>query len=67
MDFDHTFADYVDEKGLSEIQALEKESGKLILAYSSPPDPANLTDEQINKIRELEKKLCVRLVAYNHH
>lgn len=67
MDFDHAYADYIDEKGLAELQAFEKESGKLILAYSSPPEPASLSDEQLSKLRELENKLCVRLVAYNHH
>jgi hypothetical protein len=29
--------------------------------------PANLTDSQVEKIDELEKKLCVRLVAYDTH
>ena len=67
MDFDHTYADYLDSKGIAEIQAFEKETGKRLLAYYSPPVSANLTDEQLKKIRTLEKKLCVRLVAYESH
>ena len=64
MDFDHAYADYMDEKSVKEIQALENETGKLMLAYYTPPEPADLKDEHIKKIQELEKKLCVRLVAY---
>ena len=67
MAFDHTYADYLDKDAISEIQALEKESGKRILAFYTPPISANLTDEQLKKIRTLEKKLCVRLVAYESH
>ena len=67
MDFDHKYADYLDEKGVAEIQALETETGKRILAYYTPPASAELTDEQLSKIQSLEKKLCVRLVAYEAH
>ena len=67
MDFDHTYADYLDSKAISEIEAFEKETGKRILAYYSPPASANLTDEQLKKIQALEKKFCVRLVAYEAH
>ena len=67
MDFDHTYADYIDEKGLKAIQELEKETGTRILAYYTPPGPAHLSEEQLKRIAELEKKLCVRLVAYDTH
>ncbi len=67
MDFDHEYADYVNEDGVKAIQALEKELGKTILAYYTPPAPAELNTEQVAKIKELEKKLCVRLVAYETH
>ena len=66
MNFDHTYADYLDEDAVAQIKALEKETGKRMLAYYTPPVSANLTDEQIGKIRALEKKLCVRLVAYEN-
>lgn len=67
MDFDHAYADYVDDAGVKEIKALEEETGKLMLAYYTPPEPAELKDEQLEKIQALEKKLCVRLVAYERH
>jgi hypothetical protein len=67
VDFDRTYADYIDENGVAEIQALEKETGKTLLAYYTPPAASNLTEDQLAKIQELEKKLCVRLVAYENH
>ena len=67
MDFDHTYADYVDDEGVDQIKALEKELGKTLLAYYTPPKPANVSGAQLKKIEELEKKLCVRLVAYDTH
>ena len=67
MNFDYNYADYVDDKGVAEIQALEKDLGKTLLAYYTPPVASNLTKEQLKKIQELEKKLCVRLVAYEMH
>jgi hypothetical protein len=65
MDFDHAYADYLEEEGLKEIKDLEQETGKLLLAYYTPPIAANLTDQQLQRIQELERKLCVRLVAYD--
>lgn len=67
MDFDHALANYINEDGIKEIQNLEKETGKQIIAYYAPPATANLGDEDLAKIKTLEKKLCVRLVAYNSH
>jgi hypothetical protein len=67
MDFDRDYANYVDDEGVAAIQALEKETGKIIMAYPSPPMPAELPKNHIDKIRKLEKKLCVRLVAYESH
>ena len=64
MHHHHQYADYVDEKGVKEIQELENKTGKVILAYPTPPSPAKLSDEDKEKIESLEKKLCVRLVAY---
>lgn len=64
MDFDREYADYLDEKAVSEIQNLENETGSLILAYTERPMPAELPKSDLDKIRALEKKLCVRLVAY---
>ena len=67
MDFDKEYANYVDDAGVSEIQALEKETGSVILAFTERPVPAELPKSQLDKIRELEKKLCVRLLAYQTH
>ncbi|MGD8209441.1 MAG: hypothetical protein PVH37_15035 [Desulfobacterales bacterium] len=67
MDFNTEYANYLDKEGLKAIQALEKETGKIIMAYPTPPVASNLSDEQLDKIRKLEKKLCVRLVAYETH
>jgi hypothetical protein len=67
MDFNHDYANYVDENGVKEIQALEKETGTVILAYPTPPMASNLSKQQLDRIRDLEKKLCVRLVAYENH
>lgn len=67
MKIENQFADYIDKNGLAEIEALEKELGKTLIAFSTPPQPANLSDEKLARIKELEKKLCVRLVAYEQH
>lgn len=67
MDFDHTYADYLDAKAIGELEDLEKETGKRIMAFYSPPASAALTGEQLEKLQMLEKKLCVRLVAYETH
>jgi hypothetical protein len=46
---------------------LEQETGKRILAFFSPPMAANLSNEHLEKLKKLEEKLCVRLVAYDSH
>lgn len=67
INLEHTYANYVNEKGVAKIQALEKETGTLIMAYTTPSVPADLSSKQLNKIQELEKELCVRLVAWKIH
>lgn len=64
MDFDRAYADYLKDEDVAAIQSLEKETGTRILAYYTPPLTAQLSEEQLRKIKELESKLCVRLVAY---
>ena len=64
-DFEKTYATYLDEEGIKEIQKLEKDTGTLVMAYSTPPAAADLSPEHLKKIEDLEKKLCVRLVAYS--
>ena len=67
MNLEHSYANYVDDKGAAKIQTLEKETGTRIMAYTTPSVPAELSAEQLKKIEELEKKLCVRLVSYKTH
>ncbi|MFW2365847.1 MAG: hypothetical protein ACN4GW_05480 [Desulforhopalus sp.] len=67
MDFDHALANYLNDDGIKAIQQLEKETGKQIMAYYAPPAAANLGDQDLAKLKELERKLCVRLVAYKSH
>jgi hypothetical protein len=54
-------------KGVAKIKDLEKETGTLIIACTAPSVPADLSEEQLRKIDALEKKLCVRVVAYKTH
>lgn len=67
MDFDHTYADYLSDKDVKAINKLEKKIGKRLLAYYTPPATSNIDEEALGKIKELERKLCVRLVAYDTH
>lgn len=67
MDFDYTYADYINKKGITEIEGLENELETTLLAYYAPPAPARLSDDQLQKVNELEKKLCIRLVAFDTH
>ncbi|MGC8492359.1 MAG: hypothetical protein ACP5SH_11530 [Syntrophobacteraceae bacterium] len=67
MNWNKDFANYVDEKGVKEIEQLENKIGKWILAYPEPPEPGKLNEETRGEIESLEKKRCVRLVAYEKH
>lgn len=67
MDFDHTYADYLGDKDVKAIAKLEKKIGKRLIAYYTPPATSNLDQDVLAKIKDLEKKLCVRLVAYDDH
>ena len=67
MDFDHTYADYLTDNDIQAIADLEKETGKRLLAFYTPPATAKLDTDVLTKIQNLEKKLCVRLVAYDTH
>jgi hypothetical protein len=53
------------ESQLNDISKLETEwKGVVVLAYEKAPKPANLSTEQLRRLRELEKELGVVLVAY---
>ena len=64
---ENTYSNYVDDAAIKKIQALEKETGMLIIAYATPYVTANPSPEQLKKIEALEQELCVRLVAYKSH
>lgn len=64
MEIEKSYANYVDEEGVSKIQELEKELDMRLMAYATPSVPGDLSAEQLKKVEKLEKKLCVRLVAY---
>jgi hypothetical protein len=67
MDFDHAYADYLSDEDVQAITELEQKIGKRLLAYYTPPVASNLDGDVLAKIQDLEKKLCVRLVAYESH
>ncbi|MDX2493714.1 MAG: hypothetical protein QNK27_02005 [Desulfuromusa sp.] len=67
MQLENTYANYVDDEGAAQIQALEKELGMRVMAYATPSVPGDLSAEQLKSVEELEIKLCVRLVAYKKH
>ena len=59
----HRYAD-LSETDVAKLRALENEmQGKILRAYKEMP-PAKLTEEQINKVKILEKELGVVIVAY---
>jgi hypothetical protein len=52
------------ESQLDEITRLERELGHPVLAFSCyPSEPAQLTSEQLEKIKDLESRLGISLVA----
>lgn len=54
----------IGEKELGEITQLEKEVGHPLLAYSCyTVEPARLPDADLDKIKQLESKLGIALVA----
>ena len=49
---------------VSQVQSLEQEIGKNVLAFSPQPlQHSNLSSEEIVKLQELEKKLGIVLLA----
>ncbi len=54
----------LDESALKSIQNLEKETGKSLLSFSCQDiKAADLSDDVLTKIQQLEKKLSISLVA----
>jgi len=57
----------LDEKGRSDVQALENKLGKRILAIYPDFVPTEINDEELKQIKGLEEKLDVNLVAVVSH
>lgn len=61
-----SLATKLDRAELEQVSQLEQELGHPLLAFSCHPvDPAHIDDEQLAKIKNLESKLGVSLVAVN--
>ena len=61
------YATYLSPEALVEIRAIEKELKGTVIAFATPSVPAKLKKSQLAKIKKLEKKHCVQLVAYAGH
>lgn len=48
---------------IGKLQALEKELGKVVVAFDPPPAYAELSAEGLRKVQQLEKELGVVLIA----
>jgi hypothetical protein len=55
---------HLEHPALQGLQDLEKRHGIILLAYEKPPEPADLTQDQILQVQQLERKLSCRLIAY---
>lgn len=57
----------IESTSLEAIQSLENDLGKTLLAFSCHDlNPAEIKDEELKRINELEKKLGIVLVAVKH-
>ena len=58
----------LDKRELDEVASLENELGKTILAFRcyAEVNPAQLTDGELDRIREVENKLKLSLVAVEY-
>ncbi len=54
----------LDDDGVGKIRALEIETGKHVMAFTSGLEIANLTEAQLAKVRTLEEELGVTLLVY---
>jgi len=49
---------------INKLQELEKELGKVVIAYEPEPTFARLSEEQLKRVQEVEQELGLILVAY---
>jgi hypothetical protein len=57
----------LDKSALQALQSLEQEFDLTMVAVEQDPQPAHLTDDQLARLKELESKLGVSIVAYTKH
>lgn len=50
---------------ITKLQELEKEIGKVIIAYEPATPYARLTEDQLRQIQQVEEQLGIVLVAFN--
>lgn len=55
---------HLDETAVAKLRALEKETGKHIMAFEDGPPFAELSDEHLNQVQALEKELGIVLLVY---
>lgn len=55
---------HLDETAVGKIRALEKETGKHIMAFESGPAFAELSTEHLDKVKTLEIELDTVLLVY---
>lgn len=54
----------LDDSKVNEIQALESELGKTVVAVEPYPQPATMSPQQLDKLKQAEENLGVVLVAF---
>lgn len=54
----------LDDAKLKEIQALESDLGKTVVAVESRPEPATMSPAQLDRLKKAEEDLGVVLVAF---
>ncbi len=62
-ELDRKFA-RLNKDDINKLQDLEKETGKVIIAYEPDSTYAKLSEDQLKKIQQMEKELGVILIAY---
>ena len=54
----------LNKEGITKLQELEKELGKIVIAYENESVYADLTPDQLKMMQDLENDLGVILIAY---
>ncbi|MDJ0848826.1 MAG: hypothetical protein QNK04_10645 [Myxococcota bacterium] len=55
----------LDEAGLETLRGLESDIGAVAVALEAQAPPADLSDEQVARLKEVEQRLGVVIVAYD--